>query len=77
VKINYTQIVFGSPESKVAYCEAALETKAERVAELWKNGNGRDGLIDLLNAVDDLANEVRWLAEARAERDDAEGRVRV
>lgn len=73
MKVEYTQIVFGSPQSRVAYSEAALEVKVRKVAEVYEGlrADGSDGefalwsMANLVDALHDMADEVRWLDEAR------------
>jgi len=70
---KYTQIIFKTPEARVAYSEAALEVKAEKVVKIYEGlrVDANDGEFafwsedDLVVALHDLSDEVRWLAEAR------------
>lgn len=74
MKVEYTQIIFGSPESRVAYSEAALEVKAREVAEIYEGlrvgaSNGEFDLWsmdDLVHALHALGDELTFLDDARA-----------
>lgn len=73
MEVEYTQIIFHTPQARIDYAEASVELLAERVVNIYRGlaGDANDGEFalwtqyDLIGAIVALDGELSELNRAR------------